>query len=136
MMVKKFIIRFFISIGAFLCLYIGFLYFSYMDKKITTGTGYGLKIGSSKKDAYDIIIKNYGENIWRYSIYKSRYQDQKKEYIDTFNFSLSQLGYEDLDEYTGWRFFLEESHWNYLYLEFQDGKLATIHRHRQYYELP
>ena len=135
-MVKKIILWFFITLGSVVILYLSFLYFSYTDEKITEGSGYGLKIGISKKEVYEIIFKKYGKDIERYGIYKRRYYDQKLKYIDRFPFSLSDFNYDDMAQYAGWGFYFDEIHWDYLFVEFKEGKLITIHRHRQYYEVP
>jgi hypothetical protein len=117
-------------------LYIGFLYFPYFDEKITEGSGYGLKVGMSKKETYEILLKEYGEDVERYSIYKRRYYDQKLEFLDRHPYSLSNFNYDNLAQYDGWEIYFHEIAWDYLFVEFWKGKLITIHRHRQYYELP
>lgn len=135
-MAKKIILGIFAFFGLVLILYLGFLYFSYIDESISAGNGYGLKIGMSKKETYENILKKYGKTIKRYAIYKRRYYDQKLEYIHRYSFSLSKFSYDDLAQYSGWEFYFHKIYWDYLFMEFKEGKLITIHRHRQYYELP
>ena len=136
-MANKIFLRFFITLGTVVVLYIGFLYFSYLDEKITEGSGYGLEIGMSKKEVYEIILKEYGEDIERYRIYKRQYiSDPKLKYIGMYSFFKSDFNYDDLVQYDGWEIYFHEISWDYIFMEFWKGKLITIHRHRQYYELP
>ena len=48
-MANKIFLRFFITLGTVVVLYIGFLYFSYLDEKIIEGSGYGLKMECPKR---------------------------------------------------------------------------------------
>ena len=129
-MAKKIILRTLISFGAVLIIYIGFLFFSYLDESIREGKGYGFKIGIPKKEAYEVIIKKYGEDILRYRVF------QEKKFIDEHPFDLRRISYEDLAKYSGWKFYFHEIAWDYILLEFQKDKLVSIRRHRQYYEFP
>jgi hypothetical protein len=123
-MANKIFLRFFITLGTVVVLCIGFLYFSYLDEKITEGSGYGLEIGMSRED------------IERYRIYKRQYiSDPKLKYIGMYSFFKSDFNYDDLAQYDGLQIYFHEIAWDYIFMEFWRGKLIAIHRHRQYYEL-
>ena len=129
-MVKKIILRTLIFFGSILIIYIGFLYFSYFDESINEGKGYGFKIGIPKKEAYEVIIKKYGEDFIRYRVY------QEKKVVNEHSFDLRRISYDDLSKYSGWKFYFHEIASDFILLEFERDKLVAIHRHRQYYELP
>ena len=129
-MIKKYFLGFIGFIGISLLLYIGFLYFTYLDEKITTGSGYGFQIGSTKKEVFDQILNMYENDIERYRIYKNQ------EYENEFLFSPQKKDFVNLENYNEWKFYFDKIHWDFIFFEFQNDKLILIHRHRQFYELP
>ena len=129
-MVKKIIFRTLVFFGSVLIVYIGFLYFSYFHETINLGEGYGFKIGISKKEAYEIVVKKYSEDIVKYQVL------DRKKFIDEQPFAHPGMNLNKIIKYTGWIFYFHETYWDYIHLEFERDKLVAIHRHRQYYELP
>ena len=129
-MIEKVFFRTLIFFGLIIIIYIGFLYFSKLDESIRSGKGYGFEIGMSKKEAYEVIIKKYGEDFVRYRIY------QGKDYKGTHSFDLSRISYDNLNKYSEWELYFHKVSWNYISLEFHKNELVAIHRFRQYYELP
>jgi hypothetical protein len=47
-----------------------------------------------------------------------------------------EIGYESFAAKDNWEFYVNASFTNVLKLEFCEGKLCKIHRHRKYFELP
>lgn len=129
-MVEKVIFRTLIFFGSIIIIYIGFLYFSYLNEIIRLGEGYDFKIGISKKEAYKIVVKEYGEDIVKYRIFNGR------KFIDEQPFVLSEMNLDKIIKYPDWRFYFQENASNYIHLEFERGYLSAIYRHRQYFELP
>jgi hypothetical protein len=112
---------------AFVCL-LWYLYLTYIDEAVVTGSAYGYTIGQSKRDVYEIATHQFRDNeISGIHI---------MEPFETFdpspgNFAMVESG--DL-----WTVFPAERNdfFDTVDLHFEDGALTKVHRHRQRFELP
>ncbi|CAI2718659.1 hypothetical protein [Nitrospina watsonii] len=111
-------------------LYVGYLYVTYLEEYVTTGSGYGFTIGEGKEDVFNKLSQKYGSKVKRYRFYKDReiYSKDKIEFSDE--------EYNGLKGYDKWKFYFDEKHIDYLAFYFEEDNLVKIERHRQYFELP
>lgn len=114
---------------------------TWYHSEIKLGSAYGFSIGDSKKMVYGVASKEFKGDISRVGLYKN-----VKPYLTTgeywneknfkHKFLFSKGGLVKLSGYNSWRFYFHENVWDFIELEFHEGSLSIIHRHRQYFELP
>ena len=116
-----------------LALYIAFLWATYIDETILTGSKYGFSIDSTKEQTYADIAKIKQQN------------PQVKVYIsygqlagDYLILSPSKENYKEISKYDRWELLLdgEGEFFNTIGLYFQGSALTEIYRHRKYFEAP
>ena len=126
------------------CIWIGYLYFTYISLLTEKGTAYALSIGMSKREAYDRMEEALravegGDGtafieLPAVSIDTGRpYGPKITEFLP---FERNERTFIALRESNQWDFFLEESYSDRLRLTFCDERLCKIYRHRQYFDLP
>lgn len=112
--------------------YIGYLWATYLDETVTSGTAYGFTIGASKQETlrsasslrshpHAVVYVSYGPRAG-----------------DNFTIAPSPTHIEQLQGHDRWDVLLDGDgkFFNSARLTFRDGKLVEIHRHRQHFELP
>jgi hypothetical protein len=109
--------------------YAAFMWLTYIDDTVISGSKYGFQIGNSKEEALKVLRKKYQDDglSLDYTVgqdYKAVFQkiDLEKEHELFFH--------EDR-----WKFYFEDP-FNLIKLYFEDGVLVKVHRHRRYFELP
>ncbi|WP_254777896.1 hypothetical protein [Colwellia chukchiensis] len=134
-----------VTVAILLLAYPAYLWITYINETITTGSGYGFNIGDTKKEAYSKLntaLKDLGgKNGSAFVQVKSNSQMAKFVATDTdFDVMIKPLfhdvGYEQFEKQELWQFYVDASFFNTLKLEFCNGKLCRIHRHRKFFELP
>jgi len=135
MTTKRFILRALLTLLVICALvfggFVAYYVLTYIDDTITQGEGYGFTIGSSKLEAYT----NAGKTFTNMKVYVPNPIDEQG-YGPHFLFTFSKSRYDIIANRNRWEFFFSDNYSDFLRLEFQDGKLAEIYRHRQYFELP
>ena len=141
MTVKGVIIGFIILLLA----YPVYLWVTYINEAVTTGSGFGFQIGDTKREVYSelnaALTELSGKNGKAFIQIKSN--PQLAPFIateDDFDVMIRprfhEIGYEGFEKQDVWKFYIDASYFNTLKLEFCDGKLCRIYRHRKYFELP
>lgn len=113
--------------------YIFFLWVTYIDDTVTSGSKYGFTIGSSKQQIYKDIsaVKEDYPELKIYISYGPRAGDNTtlSPTNDNFERALGSDHWELLLDGDG-EFF------NVVRLSLEDNTLTQIYRHRKYFELP
>ena len=125
--------------------YVFYLWFTYIDETIKTGSGYGLHIGDNKKVTYEKVrvtiatIESSGTRVFAKII-------SQKEYAEILTTKpgdpvmveaiLDPVGFERLKKEDVWTFYIGGSNYNALQLKFCKERLSEIYRHRRYFEFP
>lgn len=104
---------------------------TYIDEKIIIGDGFGFKIGDTKEDTFQNIIKNYqNQNIFiLYPLDDKGYGPHRKLKFEHNDYKLIQ-------DRAKWVFYFTEGFFDSLDLTFEDNNLIEIYRHRKKFELP
>lgn len=112
--------------------YAAFLWGTYLDETVVSGTAHGFAIGATKQEAFE-AAGNLGGHP-RAVIYVS----YGKRAGDHFTIAPAQAKTDQLQAHDQWDVLLDgpDSYFNSVRLTFRDGKLVEIHRHRKYLELP
>ena len=113
--------------------YIVFLWASTIHDSVEVGTKYGFTIGGTKQETFADLLD------WK----KSRPDLVVFTYTEVDGFRHKQYvkvdaQFESLNQYDDWRIHLN-GHTrgsNSIRLNFENGMLVYMYRHRQYYELP
>lgn len=112
--------------------YVGYLWATYLDETVVSGTAYGFTIGASKQEAL-AAARSFNDHPHAvvYVSYGARAGDH-------FSIAPSQARIEQLQAHDQWDVLLDgaDSFFNSVRLTFHDGRVVEIHRHRQYFELP
>ena len=112
--------------------YFAYLWATYIDETITSGTAYGFTIGASKQEALTSAgrLNNYPQAVV--------YVTFGPKAGDNFTITPSPTHIGQLQEHEQWDVLLDGDgqFFDSVRLTFRDGKLAEIHRHRQYFEFP
>lgn len=110
-----------------------FAYFgiTYIDKEVTTGEAYGVKVGSTKRESFDMVKESFGD---------------RKVYILS---PINELGvgphkiihfreddYLLIKDMDVWTFYFNEGFFDILRLSFNENSVTKIYRHRKKFELP
>ena len=116
-----------------IALYIGYLWATYIDETINSGSKYGFTLGHSKKDSFD-KISDLLEKYPKTKIYISYGQRAG----DRFTLAPTASAYIKIKEYETWSLLLDGDgeFFNTIRLRFRGDNLSEIHRHRKYFEAP
>jgi hypothetical protein len=137
-----FFLLFFISVISLLFLY---LWATYTDKTITSGSAYGFTIGDSKLQTYKNIPNARSHlNIGNSPIFISAKTDEhissvigtKPDYEIMVQTYLNDERLPVFVNENKWNFYFNGTYFDSLKLKFCDEKLCEIHRHRKKFELP
>lgn len=119
----------FIILGVYLL----FLWGTYIDNTVESGTNYGFTIGTTKDRVYkDILIVN--KQYPKLKIYIN-YGDRAG---DNITLSPTKNNFDKIKKYNRWEILLDgdgEYH-NVIRLYYAKNNLNQIYRHRKYFELP
>lgn len=113
--------------------YIGYLWATYIDDSITSGSKYGFNIGASKLETFTGFSQLATEHP-KLQIYIS-YGDRAGDFI---SLPAETTVFEQVSSYDNWDLQLDgqyEFH-NIIRLRFESDSLYEIYRHRKYFELP
>ena len=119
-----------IVICVVLC-HIAYLWATYIDETITSGEGYGFKIGETKKQVYH----KAGELFKDKKVYFLHPIDEQNHGPHK-ELRYSSDEYEIIKDRNKWNFYFTEDYFDSIKLTFKDGCLMEIHRHRKKFELP
>ena len=112
--------------------YVTYLWVTYIDETVTSGTAFGFTIGATKHEALASAgaLTNHPDTVV-YVSYGPRAGDN-------FTVPPSPTHIGQLQGHDRWQVLLDGdgNFFNSTRLIFRDGKLAEIHRHRQHFELP
>ncbi len=124
--------------------WVAYLYFTYIDLIVESGTSYEISIGMSKRQVYDRLeaalyaVEGGDGNAFIDSTAEYRSADQKHDpaISGLVAFERNDNTFNFLVESNQWDFFLEKNYRDFLRLTFCDERLCKIYRHRKYFELP
>jgi len=112
--------------------YITYLWATYIDESVASGSAYGFTIGASKQETLDAIsrLTNHPHAVVDVT-YGLRAGDH-------FTIAPVPVQIGQLQMHDRWDVYLDGDgkFFNSVRLTFRDGHLAEIYRHRQYFELP
>lgn len=111
--------------------YIVYLWATYIDETITSGEGYGLKIGDTKEQVYRKARGLFKDK----KVYFLHPMD-KQNYGPHKELKYSSEDYEIIKDRSKWDFYFTEDFFDSIKLTFKDNYLIEIHRHRKKFELP
>lgn len=126
-------------------IYVIFLFVQYEDSVITSGEAYGFTIGDSKDEVYLNAygkITSLGAGHTRLFIRREANLNSSHEYAlkPETNFMVeTKLYSEAFDSFSKndqWKIYINASYFNFIELDFEDGELMRISRHRKGFELP
>ena len=132
-------------ITIFLIAYPIYLWITYIDETVTSGSAYGFDIGSSKSVAYENLnpafnkIKNSNDRIFFILKVDSGMEESlatKRDFDVMVESRFHDVGLEKFQGNDNWHFYVNGSVFDTLKLEFCDEKLCRIHRHRKNFEIP
>ena len=116
-----------------IALYISFLWITYIDDVVISGSKYGFTISATDEMTYKDIatIKNKYPNLKVFIIYGPQAGD-------LLTLSPTKENFKEISKHDRWDLLLdgEGEYFNIIGLYFQDGVLDQIYRHRKYFELP
>jgi hypothetical protein len=113
---------------AMLAGYAGYLYLTYIDEMVHSGSAYGFTIGQSKSEAFAIVADQFAaREIAGVHIH------EPFSTIDPVEGALAQLSPVD-----SWVLFPGErdDFFDVIKLGFESGELSSIYRHRKHFEFP
>jgi len=124
-----------------------FLYFraTYLNEVVTSGSGYGFTIGSSKDETYKKVpaafFKLSGKDpriFMEIEVDKGAEQllGVKSGYRVMVETYLHNVGFQKFASQQQWEFYFEGLYRDSITLTFCGDNLCRIYRHRQYFELP
>lgn len=106
------------------------LYFSFYDKVVTSGSGFGYSIGMTKYDAFYKAKELYkGSNVYTLHVLSRPGSGPDRMYF-------SDDEYMIFKSRNRWKFYFDENLNNVVRLEFVNDELVRIYRHRYLIELP
>jgi hypothetical protein len=113
--------------------YISYLYATYIDETVVSGSAYGFSIGSSKQQAIEhaaALRKDHPNAVI--------YVDFGPRAGDRFTIAPTADQIDTLEPHDLWSFQLDgpTEFFNTVRLTFHDDRLIEIHRHRKNFELP
>ncbi|MDH2433786.1 hypothetical protein QCD60_14530 [Pokkaliibacter sp. MBI-7] len=112
---------------------LGYFWVTYLDKEITSGSGYGFVIGESKQqtaERFTALTHDY-ESAYVYVTTGSKAGDH-------FAVEARADNLPQIQSYDDWDVLLEgnAAFSNSIKLDFADDRLVKIYRHRQRFEIP
>ena len=110
---------------------IGYLWLTYIDDTISSGEGYGFKIGETKEQVFERATMVFqGERMYVLNpLDKQGYGvHEELEFISE--------DYNLLKNRNKWEFYYTKGYFDSIKLTFEKDKLVKIHRHRKKFELP
>ena len=112
--------------------YAGYLWATYLDETVVSGTAYGFTIGASKQEA--LAAARRLDDHTRAVVYVS-YGPRAGEH---FSIAPSQARIEQLQGQDQWEVLLDGTgkFFNSIRLTFREGRLIEIHRHRKHFDGP
>jgi hypothetical protein len=122
-----------------------YLWVTYIDETVTSGYAYGFDIGSSKSVAYGKLnsafskIKKSNDRVFFILKVDSSMEESlatKRDFDVMVESRFHDIGLTKFEENDNWHFYINGSIFDTLKLEFCDGKLCRIHRHRKNFEIP
>ncbi|AOW78757.1 hypothetical protein A3Q34_19085 [Colwellia sp. PAMC 20917] len=139
-------IRPLLSILCFLFLsYPAYLWLTYIDETVTSGSAYGLKIGANKNNVYKSLarslsqFKGDGDSVFiqiKVTTETAKDLATKPDFNVMVEPLFHPIGFSSFEKQDTWSFYVNASYFNSLKLKFCEEKLCEIHRHRKYFELP
>ena len=116
-----------------IALYIVFLWATYIDDKVTSGSKYGFTIGLSKEDTFG-SIETLQSNYPNTKIYIS-YGHRAGDHI---TLPPTNDSFTKIQKHEQWELLLDGDgeFFNIIRLQFEGGSLSEIYRHRKYFEGP
>ena len=116
--------------------YVFYLWFTYIDETIKTGSGYGLHIGDNKKVTYEKVRVTIAtiESSWT-RVFAKILTTKPGDPV-MVEAILDPVGFERLKKEDVWTFYIGGSNYNALQLKFCKERLSEIYRHRRYFEFP
>ena len=111
--------------------FVSYVYLNYIDETIQTGEAYGFKIGDNKDETF-CRTKNAFDSKPVYILFPL----EENGYGPHREFSFTKENFDILSKREEWEFFFDDSFFDSLKLNFENGKLSTIHRYRKNFELP
>ncbi len=112
--------------------YAAYLWATYLDDTVVSGTAYGFTIGASKRE---VLAAARSLDDHPHAVVYASYGQRAGDHLSV---ALSQVRIEQLQGHDQWDILLDgpDNFFNSVGLTFSDGKLVEIHRHRQHFELP
>ncbi len=112
-------------------IYAGYLIATYIDETITSGEGYGFKIGETKEQVYHKVGELFKDKqVYILHPLGKQNHGPHKELRHTSE------EYEIIKVRDRWDFYFTEDYFDTIKFTFEDDHLVRIHRHRKYFELP
>ena len=107
-----------------------FIYFSFYDKAVTSGTGFGYSIDMSKSDAFYRAKELYNdEKVYTLHLISSPGSGPVE-------IKFTNEDYLKIMNHSKWVFYFDENLNDFLRLTFDNEKLVRIYRHNYLIELP
>jgi hypothetical protein len=117
-----------------ICAIIGYIIYlraTYICETITSGEGYGFKIGDTKEQVYNKTAELFkdGKVFILYPLNEQDFGPHKQIKFESQEYKL-------IEDSNVWEFYFNEGFFDSIRFTFKDDCLVKIHRHRQYFELP
>lgn len=108
--------------------YVAYLYATYLDETVRSGSAYGFRIGQSKAEAFAIAARQFSAGE-----ISGVHTSEPFATLDPVEGAFARLAHVD-----AWVLFPGErdDFLDVVKLEFEDGSLKSIHRHHRRFELP
>jgi len=119
--------------AAILAIYIIFLWITYIDKTIVSGSKYGFTIGDDRKEVYEEILLQ--QKAYPNLHFYIRTGERSGDFIEAY---VNSVPLEKIKNFERWGLQYDGKHeyFNVLRLKFNKNNLVEIYRHRKYFELP
>lgn len=110
-------------------IYVAYMWATYIDETVETGSAYGLSIGMSKRSVLEALQRQYADKkiFIEYPIGRGVHGP-----LDDFRFREEDI--KKVEDNMIWKFYFGER--DRITLRFEQERLVSIHRHRQYFEFP
>ena len=142
----KWLFKTFFYVGIFsVCIIFGcifYLWYSYIDETIVSGSAYGFTIGDSKLETYEKTspaLSKLGDNVYmeiKVTPETAGVLATNPNYTILVSSFFHEVGYPSFETRNRWDFYFNGSYFNKLSLIFCNKKLCEVYRHRKYFELP
>lgn len=141
----KSVALFVLSILVVACAYITYLWATYIDEITDAGEVYGLVIGETKSQTFErlpVAFERIG--VQEQKVFIEIQADAAM--AESLGIAqgrrvmarpkLNAAGFVDLSGDDQWAFYFEQNYQDLLRLDFCDGALCRVYRHRKHFELP